>query len=728
MVRLTPVDFDPFNQPKSAPPGIARTVLDQAMQGATFGLADEITDRLGAGYASLATDEDYGSLLEEARAVSNERMAREFEENPATAIMSNLAGGLVSGVAGASTKAGQALARSLGSGNVAARIAKGAATGATSGGLYGLGATDGDTLAERFDNSGITDLSISNPALIGAVAGGAIPAAGAAASGVREAILPKASDEIAELAELAINKHGIPLRRSAMGDSRAAKVLASVTKDVPLSGAVSFMKKQGKAFNRAVAKTFGEDADKFTPELIDKAYRRIGGEFNSVLKGKSIAIGDDTLNALAKLDDEAVQALTEDTYRLVKNQVGRFLKDIDADGKISGEKINSLRSSVTKILRRTNNDASPFLSDLQDVILDSTINGLPASEAKAARETLTRARFQYKNLKTIEPLAAKAERGYISPALLQGRVQQQFKDYARGGGGDLGELARIGQSLLKDTVPNSGTVQRAGAMGALGIGTVFEPITGGSIIGGSKLFNAIDTAQPVVRNALKKGSASAGGNPAVIDVGARSGILAEDIVGSKPPRITINPGAVGKEGIPDANVPRLTPVDGDPFQGEKLTIEPLSYNIPEHEGLRHTVYADTVGKPTVGYGFNMDSGIARKVWKQAGIPVAFDDVKNGAAAISDAQAQALGQASQQIAIDDAKSLFPSLPDMSEGRQAALINLSYQLGKTKLSGFSEFRAAMNRGDHREAARKLLRSKYAKQTPNRARDIARLIISG
>jgi lysozyme len=156
--------------------------------------------------------------------------------------------------------------------------------------------------------------------------------------------------------------------------------------------------------------------------------------------------------------------------------------------------------------------------------------------------------------------------------------------------------------------------------------------------------------------------------------------------------------------------------------------QPLSYNIPQDEGLRRAVYTDTVGKRTVGYGFNMDDSSARKVWKQAQIPVAFDDVLEGRAAISEGHAQQLGQVSQQIAINDAADLFPSLATMSEGRKAALINLSYQLGKTKLAGFKEFRAAINRGDNIDAARKLLRSKLAAQTPDRARQIAKLIISG
>jgi len=172
-MKLTPVDFNPFAEKPQAPEyqaGIPRTILDQSLQGATFGFADEVTDRIGAGIASLVTGEKYGDLLQEARNMSKERMAAQLEQNPGTSIVSNLAGGLLTGGAAASTKAGGAIANSLRTGGTAARIGKGVASGAATGALYGAGAADD---GQRLKGAG-------QGAVLGGMVGGAVPAVGAA--------------------------------------------------------------------------------------------------------------------------------------------------------------------------------------------------------------------------------------------------------------------------------------------------------------------------------------------------------------------------------------------------------------------------------------------------------------------------------------------------------------------------------------------------------------------
>jgi hypothetical protein len=85
------------------------------------------------------------------------------------------------------------------------------------------------------------------------------------------------------------------------------------------------------------------------------------------------------------------------------------------------------------------------------------------------------ARSQYRNLKTVEDLIEKADAGDLSPALLLNAVRKSNPNFAYGSGGDLGDLARIGQQFLKDRVPNSGTAERVIAGSAL--------LGGGSALG-----------------------------------------------------------------------------------------------------------------------------------------------------------------------------------------------------------------------------------------------------
>lgn len=475
-----------INQKPQYQPGIG-DYARQLGQGATFNLADEAE----AGVRSVF-GQPYGETLEGIRA-SNKKFEQEL---PLQSLGLQLGGGLLTGGAGATTKAGMALARSLRTGNTLARVAKGAGTGAASGGMYGFGAGEGD---DRLDSAG-------QGALIGGLAGGAIPAAGSAVSSLKNTALPKVEQSIAPLAKTALEKYNIPLTRAQLGTSKIAKTVESAIEKVPFSGAEGFRIKQQKAFNKAISKTIGEDADQLTSEIINKAYEKTGKLFDDALKGRTVKISDDVLNQIGALEDDAINSLTGETAKIVRNNITKVMKDIAADGTMPGEKINSLRSEITRILRRTKNDASPYLSDLRDIIVDASVDGAPG-----AREMLNKGRLQYKNLKTIEPLAAENPRGDISPAKLTGKVRQSYSDFARGGGGDLGELARIGQAFLKDTIPDSGTAQRAMAYTGL-MGMPASVLSGGNLsatlgaplmgVGLARGFNALNTAQPLVRGAV----------------------------------------------------------------------------------------------------------------------------------------------------------------------------------------------------------------------------------
>jgi hypothetical protein len=154
--------------------GLGRTILDQGLQGATLGFSDEITDRMGAGIASVVTGQPYKELLPEARRTTQEMYERQTKDRPITSIASNVMGGLASGGAGAATKVGGALGQAIRSGGVGARIAKGVATGGLSGAIYGAGVGEDDKKLESAISSGA----------MGAAVGGGLPAAGALVGGV----------------------------------------------------------------------------------------------------------------------------------------------------------------------------------------------------------------------------------------------------------------------------------------------------------------------------------------------------------------------------------------------------------------------------------------------------------------------------------------------------------------------------------------------------------------
>lgn len=125
----------------------------------------------------------------------------------------------------------------------------------------------------------------------------------------------------------------------------------------------------------------------------------------------------------------------------------------------------------------------------------------------------------------------------------------------------------------------------------------------------------------------------------------------------------------------------------------------LIESVKDHEGFRARAYQDTEGVWTIGYGTNLevleiDSELAEK-WlleKLASIERSLADVEgfNGCSAV---------------------------------RQDVLVEMAYQLGVSGCLAFEKMWDAIRRAAWIEAGDEMLDSKWAKQTPGRARQLAR-----
>lgn len=504
----------PQEMPK---PSMGESAARGFVQGGTLGFGDEamgaiggamakyspdnpVTRTLGiAGRPDLFKDTGYADMYRAGRDEARAQESAAQEANPWTYGLSQVAGGAATLPVG---KMAQPFSNATG----ARRIGNAMALGAQGGALAGLGTSEAD----------ITKGDIGGAAMDTALGAGIGAGSGLVLQGgaeLKKAILPSVDKTVADLADKAVNKYGIPLKQTQLSDSRFAKGLASTAEKIPLTGATGFNNKTSKAFNRAVLKTIGEDADSVSPEVIARAYQDIGQKFDDALAGQKVSITDDIMSKLAELEKSATDDLTGDHARIVTNKIGKLLADISDDGTIKGEKLGSLRSALSKTIKMTKGDAQPYIAQLRDLVVDMGVEGSPAR-----RELLNLARSQYRNLKTIEPLAAKAARGDISPSLLLNRVATNFSDFARGGGGDLGELARIGQAFLKDPIPNSGTPERLMAYGTilgLGGGAAVNPVLAAQAAGGigtAAAYNALNRSQPLVKSAIK----NAGKDPKVL--------------------------------------------------------------------------------------------------------------------------------------------------------------------------------------------------------------------
>ena len=125
----------------------------------------------------------------------------------------------------------------------------------------------------------------------------------------------------------------------------------------------------------------------------------------------------------------------------------------------------------------------------------------------------------------------------------------------------------------------------------------------------------------------------------------------------------------------------------------------LLENIKKHEGFVEHVYDDSLGIPTIGYGFaikdlTLDEDIAEEILIRK-----LEKLKRNATA-----------------------RFKWLEDMPVEVQEVILNMCYQLGVTGTSKFRKAISALQEGDWEEAANEMLDSLWARQTPNRAKELS------
>ena len=295
----------------------------------------------------------------------------------------------------------------------------------------------------------------------GAAGQGAASALSAAAKGGKAAMEPALRD-LAMKAE----SYGIPITAAQLTDSRFVRTLKSVVDKLPFSGAQKLAGQQQKGFNRAVAQTFGENADTVTADVAAAAKRRLGKTFEALSARNKLKVDGQLLNDLVSLSDEAAKTGTADNARAVSSLVDDFLSRTE-NGVVQGKAYRELDSRIGRLIKGTQDgDKRHYLGRLRDSIRDAMDRSISPADSKA----WSGARKQYRNLKTVEDLIEKSATGDLSPSLLLGLVRRSDKNMAYTGGGDLGDLARIGQRFLKDPIPNSGTAERLLAAGALGGG------------------------------------------------------------------------------------------------------------------------------------------------------------------------------------------------------------------------------------------------------------------
>lgn len=130
--------------------------------------------------------------------------------------------------------------------------------------------------------------------------------------------------------------------------------------------------------------------------------------------------------------------------------------------------------------------------------------------------------------------------------------------------------------------------------------------------------------------------------------------------------------------------------------------------IKRHEGLRLKVYFDSLGFASIGYGHKV--------------------IKNFYSEITEEKAEELLTQDIETAEDSLAHIFPWWHLFTENRQAALIDMVFQLGGEGLSHFKKAIGHIRASEWIPAAEDFLDSLWAHQTPNRAAENCQLLKEG
>lgn len=297
----------------------------------------------------------------------------------------------------------------------------------------------------------------------------------------------KLGNEEQRLAQVALDE-GIPL--TAADRTGTKPLLSAVMENLPFTAG-----KQGKlldmkagAFNRAVLKRAGIDADEAAPQILDAARKELGSEFERLSAGRKVPLGDGFLNKLADLDAAQGEVRgvldTSKIDRLVTGMLDRLGK-----GALKGETAQTIRSELTKEAKDAAAAQQSRLADALRTVRNAVDDAIGDTMTGADRKAWGEARRKYTALKTIQKAmdsapgqaGAKAD---IAPSALTRAVRAGDKGGYAYGRGDLNDLSRAGELFVRKSVPDSGTAQRLflqnlmTGSGVVGTGGLATALTG----------------------------------------------------------------------------------------------------------------------------------------------------------------------------------------------------------------------------------------------------------
>ena len=357
--------------------------------------------------------------------------------------------------------------------------------------------------------------------MAGNVAGATATGVGTAGLRIGRGAVTDVSAADAALGQIARDKYQIPIDANDLSSNSLYRISADQASKLPFSGAKAAADAKQSAWQGAIAKEMGENATAFTPDVMDRAKTRIGAEFDRVAKTTSIdapsvntMVGD-----LATIERDMNMVLPTNELPKIKAQLDNIVDVASKQGgTISGDSYQALtRKNAPLDLAERSSD--PNVRHVAGQIRDALDDAFVRSASPDDQAALVQAKYQYRVMRTVDQLAAKSRDGNITPEGFRQQVLSASRKFdaptggvAYTGGGNIGELSRIGQ--LMRTPPQTGTADRGLinllALGGTGAPLLFNPAYAATVpamlaanrAGGAYLRSGF-LANQVIKNALQ---------------------------------------------------------------------------------------------------------------------------------------------------------------------------------------------------------------------------------
>jgi hypothetical protein len=301
-------------------------------------------------------------------------------------------------------------------------------------------------------------------------------------AGTRGITPAPATPERARLAAI-LEGEGVPLTAGQRTGNKPLQWFEQAAADTPFAAgrAAALNEATQRGFSGAVMRRIGAPGDEIaTGDAVQRAARNLSTTFedlsarNTLTADRQFA-NDLTQTARQYIDDVIPSQRTQgrQNIQVIMNDV---MQELISNGyRMSGETYQATRSRLGRMadgVRESDPQLSRAITGIQGALDDAMTRSISPADQAAWAE----ARVQWRNLKALEKAMSGAgssvAEGFVSPSQLRGAVAGQNRTgYARGQG-DMADLARAGEAVLRP-LPQSGTAPRQAA------GNLFASMAGG---------------------------------------------------------------------------------------------------------------------------------------------------------------------------------------------------------------------------------------------------------